>query len=417
MARQTKTQVEQRKEKREARKTQPAAEQEGTSTRLRLEPNERAYFDNIQRTQGAAAADAYRKQVFADRGASQRQAEADRNQIVVGGVGGAADTIRAQAQANRESQVASTVNTQGPLGNVNTTFDPVTGQPTQTVTMSPQEQQILAAEQQRQMEISGASQNALNTYNAAPAFTLDGLPQVDVGNEESRLRVEDALMRRQQRLIGDSFSQQRALEEANLRQRGFQFGGTDYNRQFNERVTTPQQQARLDMTDRAILGGRDEAVAAQGMQMNARNQGIQERVLRRSQPLSEMQQLNGMQRSALMPNASPVAQRGPTDVMGATNMFGNWANAQTDRNWQTQQAALDRRSREGIAAKGGGGVPGYDIFALENTRARNNQDAMILEAKLRAQNQPQMPRQPGAFESIASGLAAGAGNYLGSQIF
>lgn len=277
------------------------------------------------------------------------------------------------------------------------------GSISQDTYLSDPQKNILAGQQQNEMGLLGQQQNAINQFGQTPGlnFNAPGMQQVDMANDQTRGRVEDAYFNRSKRLLDQQFGDQQNAVTADLRARGYQYGGQDYNSQMQKQVTDPRNRAMQDAADAAVQAGGNEMQRMNTMQLGNRNQGIQEQLTMRNQPLQEASALTGMQRGVTQPNANPFygTNLNPVDVQGMGSQMAGMAH---DR-WM-----MKNTPRGG----GGGGMSFGDWAQRQQFGNQMQQDNMILAAALAGQNQPGSPSPwMQAFQGMAPGLGAGLGSW------
>ena len=177
----------------------------------------------------------------------------------------------------------------------------------------------------RQQEDSYNSQIAAMRSNA-PANTSNR-----VGN------LEQALYDRSMMLLRPDFDRQRNRTEQLLADRGLPIGQEAYNDVVGQ-LDRSQNEAQLAAALEAIAGASAEDSRLFGQSLTARQQGINERLLERTQPINELALMLGGSPSLATPQfgANAQYQISPADVQGAiqNNYLGsvNAANQQNSNN-------------------------------------------------------------------------------------
>lgn len=250
----------------------------------------------------------------------------------------------AQGAANVDAAVASglmnMVNQSGPYGSLQYTQ---TGSQTvgegkdartvptysATTTLSPAEQrqldlnnqiseQALTFGQKQLGQVEGALQNPLS---------FDGLPNINRDTSADRQRVEDTVYRRMTGRLDDRFGRDQAAIENKLANQGIARGSEAFTSAMKD-FDYGKNDAYQGAADQAILAGGQEQNRLFGLDMQGRQQGIQERSLQRSQPVNELAQLLGFGGGVQTPqfsNAGTGANIQPVDYIGLMN---NQYNAQ-----------------------------------------------------------------------------------------
>ena len=258
-------------------------------------------------------------------------------------------TAQAQGAANKETAIAQAI-----LNNTSqvTPYGTSTYQQTGTLQGTPQFQQTiqLNPEQQKILDLQNAlSQstyglgnqqigNIANTISQPLSFGgTQALPGTgDFGAE--RQRVEDALYGRATSRLDPQFAQERTRMETDLVNRGFTPGTEAYNKaldSYNRAKTDAYDAARQS----AVAAGGAEQSRLYNQALSGRQQGIQEILAQRNQPINELAALLGTSPGVQSPNFAQPAQTGiaPTDIIGPTyNSYqGQLAAAQNAQNAQS----------------------------------------------------------------------------------
>lgn len=237
-------------------------------------------------------------------------------------------TIPEQTKSNVQTAVATAgldaVNSVSPYGKVQydiTGHQNVGGQDvpqyTQTTTLSPEQQHLydaMTGVQQKALDTAGTSFGNVQNKLAQP-FTLDGIPQIHGVNdlEGDRKRVEDAYMGR----FNEDFGRNKEDTISRLNAEGLQRGSAAY-----DTAMTGLDRQQNDARNLAIQAGGQEQSRLFGLEGQARQQGVNEAQLMRSQPVNEMATLLGSGGNIQTPTAAPNfgVNVNPTDVLGAYGM-------------------------------------------------------------------------------------------------
>lgn len=163
---------------------------------------------------------------------------------------------------------------------------------------------------------------------------LSGLPRLpgvdDFGAE--RRRVEDALFRLGNRRLQSNFDRRRDQLETQLANQGIPLGSEAFRDRF-QIFNEAQNDAVQNLIDRSTLAGGVEQSRLFGLGLQGRQQGLQELMLQRNQPINDVAALlSGSQ--VQIPNFGPVAQVGvaPPDFLGAQQMALNQGNFRAQQN-------------------------------------------------------------------------------------
>lgn len=271
-----------------------------------------------------------------------------------------AATAAAQAAANKETAIASQelalINQRTPFGSLDFEQTGVTESGTPQFTAT----QVLAPEQQRQLDLTNQAGIAFGeTANEQLANVRDtlsqpidfsGLGPAPVANEVTRQAVRDSILARLQ----PDIERDREALTANLANQGITPGSQAFDnafRPFNQSLTD----ARLAADAQAGV----EQSRLFGLESAARNAAINEQNLQRSIPLNELAALlSGTQVQSpqfITPPNTPIAN---TDVLGATFAANNAAQTNFLAEQQRQNALTGGLFGLGSAALLGGLSPG-----------------------------------------------------------
>ncbi len=226
-----------------------------------------------------------------------------------------AATARLEAELNRTNQV-------GPYGSSTWTKNGDTW--TQTQSLDPRLQGAVNNQMDLQGKLSGMANQYSDRVGQAlnQPFNYDGLPQLQTDYSADRQRVEQALIDRNKGYMDSRFKQDEDALRQNLSDRGIGMGNPQYQKQLDD-FRNNRNSAYSDLQSKAILEGGNEQSRLYGINSSARQQGIQERLLQRTQPLSELQALLG---GAGTPQVPQFAQAPGTNVQG-TDISGNIYNS------------------------------------------------------------------------------------------
>jgi hypothetical protein len=222
---------------------------------------------------------------------------------------------------------------------------------TGTTTLSPTAQQLLNAQQATQLGLAEASGGVLDQAKAALAqpFSLEGTPS------DYNQQVADALYSRATRYLDPQFETGEDRLRTDLVNRGFSLGNEGYTKAFDE-----FQRGK----ERAYGAAREGAIAAGAQRgLEERRQSIQEQLLKRTQPLTEL--------SSLMTGAAPqlpsfgtypsgTAQ--PANITGATAAAGQYATDVYNADVAQQNALLGTLGALGSAGLAAWAAPSIAFF-------------------------------------------------------
>lgn len=238
-----------------------------------------------------------------------------------------AATAAAQGAANLDTAVAqgwlNALNQYGPQGSV--TYNQIGTQKVgdkdvpqfaQTTTLSPEAQQQYDLQQKLQTQALGLGEGVLGNVGSAVGtpFSLNGIPQAPGTNDFTADRdlVVKALIDRNQPMMDRSRNQ----VENRLANQGIMQGSEAYKNAQDD-IGRQENDFRLA----ALAAGGQEQSRLFGMGTQARQQGISEAQLLRSQPINEYATLLGLGGQIQTPQASYTPpQLANTDIMGPTNL-------------------------------------------------------------------------------------------------
>jgi hypothetical protein len=255
-------------------------------------------------------------------------------------------TADAQTQANaaaiRESARVNRYNTTSPFGSTTwtrPTADPATW--SQRITLSPEQQQQL--NQQNQVAI-GLGNIALDRVGTIPGgdFNLQGIPELNTDFSGQADELERASYDRAMQLMRPGFEEQERRLQTQLANQGLPVGSEAYSSEMN-RFGRNRSEAELAAALESVGRGRQEQSRLFGINQAARQQGISDRLLERTQPMNELAALLQGSPALQAPQVPQTAQyqQSPADISGLIQ--GNYQ----------QQAQNANAAKGGIAQLGG----------------------------------------------------------------
>ena len=230
------------------------------------------------------------------------------------------------------------VNQSNPLGSSTWEQDPTTGKWTQSTTLNQPQQDVLDAQTQNQLDISGAFGNALRGYDTSQV-DFSGAPKApEVGGYNQQ--VIDTI----NKLQAPQLERQRAAKEAQLAAMGLGTGsGQAWNTQQNL-IGQNENDANL----KAILAGIQQGNVEFGQGMDLRKQGVNEILGQKQANLGQLSGLMGLSHAQQMPQFASYAQTGGyqiPDLVGA---------AKANYDAQVAQANAKNASKGGLLGTLGG---------------------------------------------------------------
>ncbi len=236
-------------------------------------------------------------------------------------------TAAAQGTANLETAVGqgwlNALNQYGPQGSVtynqsgtHRVGDQDVPQFSQTTTLSPEQQRQYDMRNALNEQALGLGKGVLNNVGGAVSspFSLDGIPQAPgVGDfSADRDKVTNALIARNQPMMDRT----RSGIENQLANQGIMAGSEAYKNKMDD---LGRQENDFNLA--AVNAGGAEQSRLFGLGEQARQQGISEAQLKRSQPINEYATLLGLGGNIQTPQANYQSpQLANTDTMGPTNL-------------------------------------------------------------------------------------------------
>jgi hypothetical protein len=218
-----------------------------------------------------------------------------------------------------------------------------------TQTLSPEQQSLydMSTRLSQQYGDIGESQLGKVAGSLSDPFSLESLGAAPTINEDVRTQTLANMMARQQpQLAAD-----RAALETSLANQGFMVGTEGYNTAMDER-----NRALNDMYLAADLGAGSEMASQYGLEAGARDRAINEMLMQRNQPMSELSALMaGSQPSSPQFLPTPQGSIAAPDFMGAQYGSANMQN-QYNQNLYNQQMAQQQAGLQGLYGLGGAGL-------------------------------------------------------------
>ena len=176
---------------------------------------------------------------------------------------------------------------------------------------------------------------------------LPALPQVD---EDARLRIEDALFNRQANRLNRQFGDQQDTLDTTLANQGIQRGSEAFN-ESQESFGRTRNDAFDIALQNAIAGGASEQGRLFGLGQAARNQGLQELLTQRNQPINDISALLSNSQVSI-PNFGGISQVGvgAPDVLGANALALQQGNIKGQQGQQLQNNLFSLAGSAGSAA-------------------------------------------------------------------
>lgn len=229
----------------------------------------------------------------------------------------------AQSAANKdavyETAKVNQINEVSPWGTQTYTGEIGSPDRTRTVALSPEQQQVYNQQTQIANILAGQASNRANQITP-DAFNYDGISPISGSDDilNASQPLEQATYDRSMIYLDPQFQREQQDTMASLDARGLPQGGEAWSRSMGD-VMDSQNRARTDAALASVAAGRQEQSRLFGMEQAARQQGINERIQERTQPINELSAaLQGAPALQAPQFGSPAQyQVAPPDVMGA----------------------------------------------------------------------------------------------------
>lgn len=224
---------------------------------------------------------------------------------------------------------------------------------TQNTTLSPEQQRQFDLQSQISESALGLGQRQIGSIDSALSspFKIQGQTPLPSDYSQDRQNIEDKLYQGYTRRFDDQFGRQEEQLRTRLANQGLNQGSEAYSNAFKD-----FDYGRNDAYQGAASAATQQAGAEQsrlfGLDLTGRQQGIQEQVLERSQPVNELAALLGTSGGVQMPNFTANA---PQTGIAGTDITGP-----TMANYQAQLGAYNQGQANKSALMG-------DLFGLGGT--------------------------------------------------
>lgn len=179
------------------------------------------------------------------------------------------------------------------FGNASVPFVPP-GSTTETITLSPAQQNLLNHQESTQGALANTGSNITNALsNTTGQLDLSKLPNVMQGADQINKNVVDSLYKQQQQYLDPQFAQQQSSLDAQLRAQGLSPGSEAYKNAMTNFNNT-KQQAYSNAMYNAQQGGTQAGYAASQENLAGAQQGLNEMLTQQNLPLQQIQQILGM---------------------------------------------------------------------------------------------------------------------------
>lgn len=262
-----------------------------------------------------------------------------------------------QAEWNKEAalqqRALNMVDQYTPQGSTtfSATGEEVNGIPTYKVTrtLSPEQQRLYDLSNQTATDYGEIAQTQLGAVRSAfeQPFSLEGFGAAPTVNQDVRQQTQDAMLARMQ----PQLDRDREALHSSLINQGFVQGTAAYDNAMDQ-----HNRAVNDMYLGVDAASGNEMARMYGLESSARDRLINEALMERSQPLSELSAfISGSQPS--MPNflPTPQGQIAAPDMMGAEFAAANMANS-ANMNAYNQQMGSYNAGLSGLYGLGAAGI-------------------------------------------------------------
>ena len=279
-----------------------------------------------------------------------------------------ARTVAAQATANKEAATEQArlnrLNETTPLGSVEFQSTGNEEVPFERITsLNPTAQATFDQQQALGLSLSELANRQTGVIDDTLGTPLDfsGLPELPQVDEAARLRIEDALFDRQANRLNQQFGVQQDQLDTTLANQGIQRGSEAFT-ESQESFGRTRNDAFDIALQNAIAGGASEQGRLFGLGQAARNQGLQELMTQRNQPINDISALLSNSQ-VQMPNFGGIAQVGvgAPDVLGANALALNQGNFKANQGQQLQNNLFSL----------GGSLGGAAILASDRRLKKN----------------------------------------------
>jgi len=246
------------------------------------------------------------------------------------------------------------------------TGEEVQGIPTMKVTqsLSPEQQGLYDTSTRLAQQYGDIGERQLGQVDErlSTPFTLDAFGQAPTINEDIRRQTSEAMLAR----VQPQMDRDRQSLETQLRNQGFVTGSEAYNTSMDER-----NRALNDMTLAADVAGGNEMARMFGLESSARDRAINEAIMERNQPMTELAAfMSGSTPSSPQFLSTPQGQIAAPDLMGAQYMSAKAQN-QANQNVFNQQMGSYNADLEGMYGLGAAGATAAG-YAWSDRRLKKN---------------------------------------------
>lgn len=313
--------------------------------------------------------------------------------------------IRGQEAANIEAagrtQAMSLPNEFTPYGQMTQEIDPVTGQVTRRMGLSPEQQQLLSQEQGLESGANIQAQNIMGGGIYNQPFNLQGLPEAPgaQGMEPYRQQVMEGLYRDFEQQYEPQFQREKEELEQWAHNTGNPPGSPQYNARIQQ-MSENQNRARQSARANAMQQGREAVESSFGMGTQARQTALGERVLERDRPFQEVSGLMGLGQGVQNPNFTgfvPTSMQ-PVDVGGIAGQYAGMrsqeriANIGAGASAAASAAAMDRQRQEQQWAE--------DVIASQEDKESGGDTSGFVGGRMGTQPTRAAPRRGGSLVQL-----------------
>lgn len=257
-----------------------------------------------------------------------------------------AATAAAQGAANKEAVKASAqynqINQVTPFGDLTYTGDLGSPERTLTQTLTPEDQARLDQQRALAGQLTQFAGTLVPQVTSALGQPLDfsGLPSIPTDFNAARDSAANAAYGRLTNLLSPQITEGRKQQETSLINRGLPIGSEAYGK-ATDRFERQANDALLQAANQSVLTGDQEAAQQFAQALSGRQQGINEMLTSRSQPINEISALIQGSPAIGLPNFQNTSSYAvqPADVLGSNALSAqqNWNNYNSQLQSQNAQ--------------------------------------------------------------------------------
>lgn len=229
---------------------------------------------------------------------------------------------------------------------------------TQNINLSPSQQRQLDQQNLVAEALGGIALDRSQQIPDLGTFNLEGIPELRTDFADQAGELERATYDRAQQLMAPGREQQQRRLETQLANQGLPIGGEAYATEMGN-LRRSMNEADLAAALESVGRGRQEQSRLFGLTQAARQQGISDRLLERSQPINELAAILQGSPAIQSPQVPATAQyqQAPADISGLIQ-----------NNYQTQQQNR-AAAMGGLSNLAGSGLMAYGMMNAPAAKA------------------------------------------------